>query len=117
MVVFNAQGRIAYWDNGLTGPKAATSLLHMLIGRTEQVALSIAPIDLMKVADSDDSSTFNTNINDASNVWLTVNPFTGAITSSGVQAGDEAGNDLAAFQTRLKTARAFATYGITQSEN
>lgn len=112
MVVFNPQGRIAYWNNGVDGPMAATSLLHVLIGRTEQVAVSLAEADLMRVANPDDTSSFNTNINDANNTWLTINPFTGAITSSGVQAGNEAGT----FAARLPTARAFATYGITQSE-
>lgn len=121
MVVFNPQGRIAYWNNGADGPQAATSLMHVLIGRTEQVATLLDPDDpqndLMKVADPDDPSSFNSNINDTNNTWLTVNPFTGAISSSGVQAGNEVGNNLAAFLTRLQTARAFATYGITQSEN
>ena len=119
-IVFNPQGRIAYWDNGVDVPQPATSLLHILVGRTEQVATNLdltdPQNDLMRVADPDDSSTFNSNINDPNNTWLTVNPFTGAISSSGVQAGGVAGNDLAAFLARLQTARAFATYGITQSE-
>ncbi|MCC6511665.1 MAG: prepilin-type N-terminal cleavage/methylation domain-containing protein [Pirellulaceae bacterium] len=109
MIVFNAQGRIAYWDNGVVGPTAATSLLHVLIGRTEQVSLSTPPMELEI---PEDTSTFNANVNDVGNAWLTVNPFTGAINSSGLQAGDEAG----AFVDRLKTARTFATYAITQSE-
>lgn len=110
MIVFNAQGRIAYWNNGVDGPMAATSLLHVLVGRTEQVSASTPP---MEVANPDDTSTFNANINDSNNAWLTVNPFTGAITSSGLQAGNETGT----FAARLQTARAFATYGTTQSEN
>lgn len=114
MVVFNPQGRIAYWNNGVDGPMAATSLMHVLIGRTEQVGATLTDADLMRVADPDDPSSFNTNINDTNNAWLTVNPFTGAISSSGVQAGNEATGTVAG---RLPTARAFATYGITQSEN
>ena len=109
MIVFNPQGRIAYWNNGVDGPMAATSLLHVMVGRTEQVSASTPP---MEVANPDDTSTFNANVNDPNNAWLTINPFTGAITSSGVQAG----NESSTFAARLQAARAFATYGITQSE-
>lgn len=118
MVVFNPQGRIAYWSNGASVPKAATSLLHVLIGRTEQVGATLTDVDLMRVANPDDPSSFNTNINDTNNAWLTVNPFTGAISSSGVQAGNEMiGTVPNTVAGRLPTARAFATYGTTQSEN
>lgn len=112
MIVFNPQGRIAYWNNadGVTGSMPATSLLHLLVGRTEQVSMSTPPMEL---SNPDDTATFNANVNDNANAWLTVNPFTGAITSTGLQAGNEAGT----FGDRLKTARSFATYGINQSEN
>ena len=109
LVVFNSMGRIAYWSNGANGVNAATSLLHVLVGRTEQVHTN----NLMSLANPDDTSTFNANVNDNANAWLTVNPFTGAITSTGLQAGDEEGT----FGDRLNTARSFATYGINQSEN
>lgn len=110
MIVFNAQGRIAYWNNGSsTVPGVATSLLHVLVGRTEQVSLSDPP----EVAIESDTGTFNANVNDNANSWLTINPFTGAITSAGMQAGNE-GSALA---SRLPVSRAFATFGITQSEN
>jgi prepilin-type N-terminal cleavage/methylation domain-containing protein len=110
MIVFSPQGRIAYWTDGVSGPQAATSLLHLLVGRTEQVSLADNPT---KVATEDDSTSFNANVNDNANSWLTINPFTGAITSAGMQAGSE-GSALA---VRLPVSRAFATYGITQSEN
>lgn len=114
MIVFNAQGRIAYWDKAVGvpivgGPLPATSLLHLLVGRTEQVSLSDPP----EVATENDTTIVNANVNDNANSWLTINPFTGAITSAGMQAGSE-GSALA---VRLPVSRAFATYGITQSEN
>lgn len=109
MIVFNPHGRIAYWTNGATGSQPATSLLHVLVGRTEQVSLNDPP----EVAIESDTSTFNANVNDNANSWLTINPFTGAITSAGMQAGSE-GSALA---VRLPVSRAFATFGITQSEN
>ena len=117
MIVFNPQGRIAYWTDGANGIRPATSLLHLLVGRTEQVSLKTSlgepPEVATEVATEDDTASFNANVNDNANSWLTINPFTGAITSAGMQAGNE-GSALAA---RLLTARAFATYGITQSEN
>lgn len=109
MIVFNPHGRIAYWDSGASGPLPATSLLHLLVGRSEQVTSTDPP----EVAIPEDTSTFNANINDNGNSWLTVNPFTGAISSAGMQAGNE-GSALA---VRLPTARAFATHAITQNEN
>ncbi len=108
MIVFNPQGRIAYWTNGTNGPQTATSLLHILVGRTERVSLTDPP----EAQDPDDTSTFNANVNDNGNSWLTINPFTGAISSAGMQAGNE-GSALA---VRLPTSRAFATHAITQSE-
>ncbi|MCC7336127.1 MAG: prepilin-type N-terminal cleavage/methylation domain-containing protein [Pirellulaceae bacterium] len=109
MIVFSPQGRIAYWTDGVSGPQAATSLLHLLVGRTEQVSLADPP----EVATENDTTTVNANVNDNANSWLTINPFTGAITSAGMQAGQE-GSALA---VRLPVSRAFATYGITRSEN
>ncbi|MCA9132697.1 MAG: prepilin-type N-terminal cleavage/methylation domain-containing protein [Planctomycetales bacterium] len=109
MIVFNEQGGVAYLTDGLSPPATSSSLIHLLVGRTEQVSLSATP----EVRNPDDASTFDANVNDLSSSWLSINPYSGAIYSSSLQAGSE-GSTLA---TRLPIARAFATNAVTQSEN
>jgi prepilin-type N-terminal cleavage/methylation domain-containing protein len=110
MIVFNPQGGIAYLTDGSTSfPAVPTGVIHLLLGRTEQVSLA----NPLSVKDPDNSGTFNANLNDSSNIWLSANPFTGAIYVSGVQTGGE----LTSLPGRLQLARLFATNAITQSEN
>lgn len=109
MIVFDPDGSIfSITDGSTTFPPS--SITHLLVGRTEQVSLA-APLS---VEDPDDSATFNANLNDNGNSWISINPITGMIYSSALQAGSENASSLA---TRLQVARSFATNAVTQSEN
>jgi prepilin-type N-terminal cleavage/methylation domain-containing protein len=111
LIVFNAAGEVS-WMNPKGSNMAASGLIHLLVGRTDQVFDS-SP-EIMAVENDADSSTFNANINDPANTWVTINPFTGSVYSSDLQTGAENSGDLA---VRLTTARQFANNGISRSEN
>lgn len=80
-VVFNARGAVdgVYYRLNTGVPSFAstspTGVLHFLVGRTEQVQ----PGGTASVSDRDN---FKTNLLDGRNIWLSINPFTGAIYSS-----------------------------------
>ncbi len=109
MIIFDPDGSIFSITDGVNPPISPTSITHLLVGRTEQVSLA-SPLSL---EDPDNSGTFNANLNDNGNSWISINPVTGMIYSSGMQAGSES----TTLATRLQVARTFATNAITQSEN
>ncbi len=107
MIVFDERGTVAYVTDGTSAPQRVSGLIHLLVGRTEQVS-SGAPLSVKTEANT---TSFNANLNDAENSWVSINPYSGAVYASPVQAGSE-GGPLA---TRLSVARSFATSATTRS--
>jgi prepilin-type N-terminal cleavage/methylation domain-containing protein len=107
MIVFDERGTIAYVTDGTSAPQRVSGIVHLLVGRTEQVS-TVAPLSIKLESDP---SSFNANINDKDNSWVSINPYSGAVYSSAVQAGSE-GGPLA---TRISVARSFATSATTRS--
>lgn len=107
MIVFDERGTIAYVTDGASAPERVSGIVHLLVGRTEQVSTT-APLSVK--LDTDPTS-FNANINDKENSWVSINPYSGAVYSSAVQTGSETGP----LATRIGAARAFATSATTRS--
>lgn len=80
-IVFNARGAIdgAFYTSHVSAYKmeslSSTGVLHLLVGRTEQVQ----PLGATAVSDRTD---FKPNLNDEGNNWISINPFNGAVYSS-----------------------------------
>ena len=100
----------------------ANGIVHLLVGKTEQVTsvpspgaylgeVNIPPLSLS----TRDDATYN--ILDSENVWVSINPYSGAIYSSPVQqllnAPVEAGTSLA--NIRTAQARSLANAGVRSS--
>ena len=107
-VVFNARGNVdgVYFRQHGTAASATeilfvstgpTGVMHFLVGRTDQVQ----PAGAAPVSDRDD---FKSNLYDGANIWISINPFTGAIYSSPNAAIDPA----ATLIPDRQEARAFA---------
>jgi hypothetical protein len=109
MIVFDKDGSVAYWTGSTAAPIYPSGLMHLLVGRKEQVSLN-SPL---AVADPSDADTFTSNLNDAGNAWLSINPYTDGIYTSQVQTGNEIGT----LAQRLFTARQFASNAVAVSEN
>ena len=107
MIVFDERGTVAYVTDGTSTPERVAGIIHLLVGRTEQVSTG-TPLSVK--VDSDPAS-FNANVNDTDNSWVSINPYSGAVYSSAVQAGSESGP----LGTRLSVARSFATSATTRS--
>ncbi len=110
MVVFDERGTVAFVMANIGGSiqlLPAGGLIHFMVGRTEQVLPGAR--QSMKI-DSDPASV-NANLNDTENVWVSINPYSGAVYSSAVQAGSETGT----LAQRLVAARSFATGASTRS--
>ncbi len=110
MIVFDERGSVAFVNVGTTLPETPAGTIHLLVGRTEQVA---ATGFRQSVADPNDKTTFTANLNDAENRWVSINPRSGAVHTSTVQVGSE----TAAFATRVAVSRAFATNNVVQTAN
>ena len=111
MIVFNEAGRVEYLTDGTSNfPSAVSGVVHLLVGLTDQVSASAPPLE---VEDPNDSSTFNANVNDENNLWISINPWSGNVFSSSLRTGSETSTIAA----RLSVARAFATAGVQHSEN
>lgn len=108
MIVFDERGSVAFINTGTTISQRPSGVIHLLVGRTEQVA---AAGMRQSLADPNDSTAFSANLNDAENRWVSINPTTGEVHTSPVQVGSE----TAAFAVRLATARSFATNNIVQT--
>ncbi|MEZ6076525.1 MAG: hypothetical protein R3C56_12955 [Pirellulaceae bacterium] len=114
MIVFNAQGRIAYWDKAVGVPIVRGPLPQRPFCTCWSVELSKSRCPTHPRSPPKMTPTIvNANVNDNANSWLTIKVFTGSITSAGMQAGSEGAHTA----VRLPVSRRFATYGITQSEN
>ncbi len=108
MIVFDERGSVAFVNTGTAISENPVGLIHLLVGRTEQVAPAGSRQSL---ANPNDPTTFSANLNDAENRWISINPSSGAIHASTVQVGSE----TAAFALRVATARAFATNNIVET--
>ena len=108
MIVFDERGSVAFVNTGSAISQSPVGLIHLLVGRTEQVAPAG---NRQSLADPNDRTTFTANLNDAENRWISINPRSGAVHTSSVQTGSE----TATFAVRLATARAFATNDIVQT--
>lgn len=106
-IVFNSDGRVAYVidENSMRSPRrvfhSASSLIYLLVGRTEQVlpgfhqdGSSLLKISLSaKLAaiqhpDYGNSDLPQSNLVDPENIWVTCNPLTGEIKSCPVKGMD-----------------------------
>ncbi len=129
MVVFNERGDVAFVMAN-TGTAVTllppSGVLHFLVGKSEQVSPALPGI--LSVKSDADPASVNANLNDKENVWVSINPYSGSVYSSSVQAGFESGingvddngdgnadEPVELIPTRLKTARAFATGATTRS--
>ena len=87
-VVFNTRGNVdgVYYRRHRSPPETTadevtfvasspTGVMHFLVGRTEQVQ----PAGALPVSDRDD---FRANLYDPTNIWISINPFNGAIYST-----------------------------------
>ncbi|MCA9192231.1 MAG: prepilin-type N-terminal cleavage/methylation domain-containing protein [Planctomycetales bacterium] len=92
--------------------------IHLLVGKVDQVFpdpsyLAATPVPDPKVSTRDD---FTYNIFDSSNFWITLNPYSGSISSAQVQElsnGDTTSGTLS--QQRIAAARALATSGVQRA--
>jgi prepilin-type N-terminal cleavage/methylation domain-containing protein len=89
-VLFSADGRLSgvVAENNIGGIRAygggeAAQVLHLLVGKAEQVALGNATMQRSLPSDRDQ---FQSNLLDPANVWISCNPFTGEILASPVAA-------------------------------
>lgn len=107
-IVFNARGNVdgIYYRQHSGGSYTfaaigPTGVLHMLVGRTEQVAL-----DGSTIISGRDSAV--PNLFDARNVWVSINPFSGAIYSTPNAAPSVTPTPSIAAASDRMAARAFA---------
>ncbi len=110
MVVFDERGTVAFVMANIAGSiqlLPAGGLIHFMIGRTEQVL----PAALQSIKTDSDPASVNSNLNDTENVWVSINPYSGAVYSSATQSGFESGS----LAERLSAARSFATGATTRS--
>jgi hypothetical protein len=89
-VLFSADGRLSgvVAENNIGGIRAygggeAAQVLHLLVGKSEQVALGN---NIMLRSLPSDRDQFQSNVLDPANVWISCNPFTGEILASPVAA-------------------------------
>ncbi|MFO1065359.1 MAG: prepilin-type N-terminal cleavage/methylation domain-containing protein [Pirellulales bacterium] len=122
-IVFNPRGSvdIAYFQGRVSNGSGGyipglrrvlpTGVLHFLIGRTEQVQPSnlLAPYSGGQISSRDD---FTSNLNDASNYWLSLNPYSGNIYTSPVTAVAAPQNPMTV-ASRLIEARSNATVAVS----
>ncbi len=121
-LVFNPAGDLEAWyfqdrtfdyANPVQQRGLPTGLVHLLVGRTEQVVESPHVDAVAALVANED---FTTNIMDPENSWVTLNPYTGSVTSSPVQSttvpADSGISDVVA--RRVAQARSLATNSISE---
>lgn len=88
-VMFGGDGRLStvFADDKGESPFGGqvSQVLHLLVGKTDQVPVSAAELLTTRPADDRDG-TFQSNLLDTENVWISCNPFTGEVNSSRVAA-------------------------------
>lgn len=132
-IVFNASGKLQdlYYHTTVNGAHTsalrfpASGVVHLMVGKTEQVFsnpegtatlpgyLSQTPIP-SPAATVRDETTYN--ILDASNYWVSVNPYSGAIYSAQVQELANAPPGAATADGRTAQSRALAIYGVQRTD-
>ena len=118
-VLFSADGRLAsvIAENNLGGTKSfggneATQVLHLLVGKSEQVATLTSTPNIYQRSLPSDRDQFRSNVLDSSNIWISCNPFTGEVrTSQAAEVSDAliATQDLAQI---VRTSRTLSTAGV-----
>ncbi len=121
-IVFSPDGTVEAWyhqDRSLSvvAPllqrAVPTTMIHLLVGRTDGVPQSplLDPAGALAAGD-----TFTSNLMDTLNTWVTINPYTGHIYTSPVNGltVPAPGNPLPVLD-RLAQARTSATYGVSQT--
>ncbi len=85
-VMFSADGRLSgvVAENSIGGVKAyggseASQVLHLMVGKSEQVAIGNATMQRSSPSDRDQ---FQSNLLDPENIWISCNPFTGEVRTS-----------------------------------
>lgn len=106
-IVFNARGNVdgAYYRTSGGSSMAQmnpTGIIHLLVARTEQVA-----VEEMNLNSARESAV--PNLFDVRNVWVSINPFSGAIYSSPNAAVSMSPTTTIATAADRKAARTFAT--------
>lgn len=88
-VMFGGDGRLStvFADDKGENPVGGqvSQVLRLLVGKTDQVPVSAAELLTTRPADDRDG-TFQSNLLDTENVWISCNPFTGEVNSSRVAA-------------------------------
>ncbi len=88
-VMFGGDGRLSsvFADDKGESPVGgqASQVLHLLVGKTDQVPVNAAELLSTRPADDRDG-TFQSNLLDTENVWISCNPYTGEVNSSRVAA-------------------------------
>ena len=115
-VMFSADGRLSgvVAENNIGGARAyrggdAGQVLHLLVGKTEQVALGNA---IMARSAPSDRDQFQSNLLDPENVWISCNPFTGEIITSQVAAVADGVLANQNITQVVSAARAFSIAGV-----
>lgn len=98
-----------------------TGLIHLLVGAVDQVVETTRAIPNLEQADAVRTSLtvseeYTSNLMDAENNWVTINPYTGSITTSsmgGVQTPIPSDPSYADLVNRLRESRALATSSLT----
>lgn len=115
-IIFGPTGQAETWyrqqrfsDGSTTFARGRPGgLIHLLIGRTEQVASPrFDSVAAMSAAEGSLS-----NIMDAENSWVTINPYTGGITSSSMPAPSAA--SMSSIDARVIEARTLATNALSE---
>ncbi|RMF43380.1 MAG: hypothetical protein D6753_05315 [Planctomycetota bacterium] len=121
-IVFSPDGTVEAWyyQNralSVTAPvfqrAAPTTMIHLLVGRTDGVPQSplVDPAGALAAGD-----TFTSNIMDTLNSWVTINPYTGHIYTSPVNGVTVPAPGLSdPVLNRLAQARTSATFGIADT--
>lgn len=128
-IVFDPAGRVQDVFYGLTpivggsagnllARRPADSTIHLLIGKTEQVVPSPAYLGPTIVPAFDETDDVNYNLLDPANFWVSINPFTGSITTSQVQDQSafpllpDTMTDVQRANARVARSRALASAGF-----
>ncbi len=123
-IVFNPRGTVDTWYSQnraasvvapLFQPGAPTGLIHLLVGVTDQVPTSPA-LDAAGALNATDD--LRSNIMDTANTWISINPYSGVVTSSAVQGTSVSSPGFTdPVSDRVAQARSLATNAVTATNN
>ena len=91
-----------------------SGLIHLLVGGTDQVSESPLLAGAASMVDTED---FKTNIMDSNNSWVTINPYTGGISTTSVQSTTTLMTEIYAdvVQQRIAQSRLLATNALAET--